>query len=166
MPREPLPGSKNGYEMKKLSYTHDALIDFIIENPMASEIEMAEYFKYSKIWISRLICSDGFQAALAKRKDEVINPVLAQTVEERVRNTTLKSLDIIDEKLEATQDPKLAMKFLELTAKAQSYGARSNPVNIQNNTYVVPMPQRMDSSAEWEKAHKRPDPLTIEGEVE
>lgn len=167
MARAPLPGSANGYELKKMSYTHDAIIDYIIENPMHTEIEIADHFKYSKIWISRLICSDGFQAALAKRKEEIINPALIQTVEERVRGTTLAALDVIDEKLETTRDPKLAIQFLEVTAKAAGYGARGQQVNVQNNTWVVPMPPTMQSSAEWEKAHQRPEGgILIEGETE
>lgn len=159
---DPLPGSKNGYEMKKISYTHDAVIDFIIENPMAGHQEIADHFGYSKVWISRLICSDAFQARLAKKKDIILNAVTA-SVEERVRETTLKALDIIDDKLDATSDPKLAMQFLTLTAKAQGYGARPAQ-NLQvNNTWIVPMPQRAPSSAEWEAAYNRPP---IEGEKE
>lgn len=160
---DPLPGSKNGYEMKKISYTHDAVIDYIIENPMAGHQEIADHFGYSKVWISRLICSDAFQARLAKKKDLILNAVTA-SVEERVRETTLKALDIIDDKLDATSDPKLAMQFLTLTAKAQGYGARPAQ-NLQvNNTWIVPMPARAPNAAEWEKAYaERP---IIEGSKE
>lgn len=160
---DPLPGSKNGYEMKKISYTHDAVIDYIIENPMAGHQEIADHFGYSKVWISRLICSDAFQARLAKKKDLILNTVAA-SVEERVRETTLKALDIIDDKLDATSDPKLAMQFLTLTAKAQGYGARQGPGVQVNNTWIVPMPQRAPSAAEWEKAYS--DRPIIEGSKE
>lgn len=159
---DPLPGSKNGYEMKKISYTHDAVIDFIIENPMAGHQEIAEHFGYSKVWISRLVCSDAFQARLAKKKDIVLNGIAA-SVEERMRETTLKALDILDDKLDATSDPKLAMQFLTLTAKAAGYGARGPSLQV-NNTWVVPMPTQAPSAAEWESRYTRGQ--TIEGKAE
>lgn len=150
--------------LKKVSYTHDAMIDEIIANPGISEIELAARFGFSKPWVNRLICSDAFQARLALRKEEIVDPSLTATVEERFRGVVVESLRIVQEKLEATDDPKLAMKVLELNARAQGYGAR--PTTVQNNTWVVPLPERAISSAAWERDQAARRGITIDQDPE
>lgn len=157
MSSTPLPGSKNGYELKKIGFTHDAIIDEIIANPGITEQELGDKFGYSKVWISRLICSDAFQQRLALRKGEIIDPMLTATVEERLRGVTMQAIQVVEDKLEATGDPKLAIQFLNLTVAARGYGARGGqPAPIQNN-FVVALPARAENSEQWAKA--------IEGEV-
>jgi hypothetical protein len=136
--------------LKKVRYTHDAMVDQIIANPGISEIELGQLFGYSKQWVSRLMCSDAFQARLALRKEEIIDPKLTATVEERMRGVALKSLDIILEKMEATNDPKLALKAFELTSKGMTYGARSP---VTNNTFVVALPGKFQDEKDWERRY-------------
>ncbi|HXV73590.1 MAG TPA: hypothetical protein VD713_02555 [Sphingomonadales bacterium] len=138
--------------LKKVSYTHDAMIDAIIANPAVSEIELAAQFGFSKPWVNRLICSDAFQARLALRKEELIDPGLTASAEERIRNLEFTSMEIVQEKLEATADPKLAMQVLEMTFKARAYGARgAGQGAITQNNYVVALPQPVKDAAEWAK---------------
>src|SRR6478752_9748015 len=87
--------------LKKCRYTHDAMVDAIIANPGISEIELGEMFGYSKQWVSRLMCSDAFQARLAVRKGEIIDPKLTATVAERIRGVAMRSLEVIMDNLEA-----------------------------------------------------------------
>src|SRR5512138_1039549 len=49
-------------EIKTLRYTHEAIADFLIANPMASQGEVARFFEYSEPWLSQIIHSDAFQA--------------------------------------------------------------------------------------------------------
>lgn len=152
MSHTPLDGTDYSRNiLKKVRYTHDAMIDEIIANPGVSEIALAEKFGFSKPWVNRLICSDAFQSRLALRKEELIDPVLAASAEERMRALEFVSMEIVQEKLELTQDPKLAMQVLEMTYKARSYGARiAGSGNLtQNNTYVVALPQPIKDAQEW-----------------
>jgi hypothetical protein len=142
--------------LKKVRYTHDAMIDQIIANPGVSEIELGELFGYSKQWVSRLMCSDAFQARLALRKEEIIDPKLTASVEERLRGVALTSLRIIQENLEANPNMGNAMKAAELTLKSSAYGAR-NAQQITNNNFVVALPPKIQNEKEWEAAF---NPLT------
>jgi hypothetical protein len=148
--------------LKKVRYTHDAMIDLIISNPEISEIELGEAFGYSKQWVSRLMCSDAFQARLALRREEIIDPKLTATVEERLRGVALESLKIIQDGLIANPTFGNAMKAAELTLKAGAYGARNqNPV--VNNTFVVALPDKIPNEKDWESKYAR-EPVTIDHE--
>lgn len=152
--------------LKKVRYTHDAMVDAIIANPGVSEIELGEMFGYSKQWVSRLMCSDAFQARLALRREEVIDPKLTATVEERIRNVAMKSLEIIAENLEANPTFGNAMKAAELTLKSGVYGARqAAPVT---NNFVVALPGKFANEKDWEARYNpqvRQDFDAIEGEI-
>lgn len=152
--------------LKKVRYTHDAMIDQIIANPGVSEIELGELFGYSKQWVSRLMCSDAFQARLALRREEIIDPKLTATVEERIRGAAMKSLDIILENLEANPNFGNAMKVAELTLKSAAYGAK--PTTITNNSFVVALPPVIPNEKTWEQTYNpnaaRIDDV-IEGEI-
>lgn len=167
MARTPLPGTDfSGKILKKVSYTHDAMIDEIIANPGIQENELAEIFGFSKAWVTRLICSDAFQARLALRKSELIDPKLLATAEERFRHGEMLALDIVADKLAVTKDAKLAMQFLNMTSKARAYGARAAGPSIVNNSYVVALPPVAQSAEEWQKDVTNRAQRIIEGDAE
>ena len=152
--------------LKKVRYTHDAMIDQIIGNPGISEKELAQVFGYSVQWVNRLLCSDAFQARLALRKEEVIDPKLTATVEERLRGLAMQSLEVIQEKLAATKDAKVALKALELCTKAQGYGAgQKGPVSVN---FVVALPTVAPTEKAWEDryAGSQGKSITFEGKAE
>lgn len=139
-------GAAHGIE--KVSYTHDAMIDLILMQPGISQQAIALYFGYSVPWVGRIIGSDSFQARLAQRKDEVVTPKIKDELENRMAVLADQSLTILQQKLQATQSPDLAVKALELSTKALGMGARVQNA-VQNNTYVVALPAKAPSEAEW-----------------
>lgn len=145
----PLESSKSGKTaIATVSYTHDGMIDLILAHPEMSQGEIAKYFGYTEGWVSRVMGSDAFNARLATRKSEIIDPKILASMEEKIKGLAHQSLDVIQRKLEATQSPDLAIKALELTTKALGMGAR--PQNaVQNNTYVVALPQKATDEAGW-----------------
>lgn len=130
----------------KLHYTHDAMIDLILQNPAVSQKELAGCFGYTAAWVGRVISSDSFQERLAKRKSDLVDPGLMASLEERLRNIAFKSADIIQQKLEQG-NVAVALKGLELSAKALAFGARPHKwgavvmhpqVNVQVNNQPQP----------------------------
>ena len=83
----------------RLTYTHEAMVDLILQEPTVSYEELAEIFSYSKGWIQRVVASDSFQARLAERKAQLIDPLIARSLNERLRGVTVRAIDIISEKL-------------------------------------------------------------------
>lgn len=113
----------------KVAYSHAAMIDLIIANPGISQNALANYFGYTPSWISQVISSDTFQGALAKRREEIVDPVLMATVKENFDALVLRSLDILQQKLNrpALEIPdNLALRALEIGSRAAGYGAKDS----------------------------------------
>ena len=80
---EPLMGTESAAgAIQRVKYTHDALIDMIIANPAVSQGQLATAFGYTQGWLSRVMNSDAFQARLAARKMEVVDPQLVLSIDE------------------------------------------------------------------------------------
>lgn len=145
----------SGSRLVRTHYTHEALIDVILAEPTLTQYELAERFNRGYNWISIIMGSDAFQAALAKRRDDVTDPFLIATIEERFRGLATQSLQVLAEKLETTKSADLALKALDISSKALGFGARAGTAggtNVQNN-FVVQLPNKIDSSDDWAAKH-------------
>lgn len=126
----------SGQAIARINYSHDGMIDLIIADPGISQNEIAAHFHYSAAWVSRVMSSDAFQARMAERTAQLVDPTLRLTVEQRFKALMLRSLEIIMEKLEgptAQVPAQLAIKALEVSARCAGYGARE-PVQVQPQT--------------------------------
>lgn len=146
--------------LARVKYSHDAMIDHMIENPTISQTELAAMFGYTGAWVSRVVNSDAFLARLAERKSDLVDPAIALTLDEKFRSLASQSLDIIQEKLHLTRNPDTALKALELSTRALGYGARQQNLNVQQN-FVVALPQKLATPEAWAAQHLAPAPITI-----
>jgi hypothetical protein len=155
----PLAGSKHGYALKKLRYTHDAMIDVLIENPAVKQYELADMFGVTKEWVSMLMCSDAFQARLAVRKADVIDPELAASFKQRMEVLALRSMSVLMQKMENAEEvpAAVAIQSLSIAAKGFGFGGAGNTqVNVDARSqtqFVVAMPGKAQSSLEWAAAY-------------
>lgn len=136
----------------RVSYSHDAMIDFILANPMAAQGQIASHFGYTQAWVSRIMNSDAFLARLAERKTELVDPTIVATIDEKLRALAAKSLDVVLDKLTVSGSPDMALKALEVSTKALGFGARQQNLNLQQN-FVVALPPKAASADEWALAH-------------
>jgi hypothetical protein len=114
----------------KLNYSHEAMVDLIIANPAISQNELARRFGYSAPWVSRVLASDAFQAKLAERSKEVVDPTVRQAVEEQFKGLVLRSLAILQEKLDRPTEQipdQLALRAFEISSRAAGYGGKPEP---------------------------------------
>lgn len=102
----------------RLNYTHEAMVDLIIAEPTVTTAELATIFGYSRGWISRVIASDSFQARYAARKSLLTDPIVAQSIDERLRGVAIHSLDLIREKLSSEESASYALDALGLATTA------------------------------------------------
>ena len=150
---QPLQGTEfSAGSLKKVNYTHDAMCDLIIAKPSISQNEIAMHFGYTQAWVSRVINSDAFQMRLAARKAELVDPTLVLSIEEKLKALTSASLDVLIDKLAATKSTEIAMKGVEIGAKALGYGARQQNVTVQQS-FVVAMPTPIQDQATWAQKH-------------
>jgi hypothetical protein len=139
--------------VQKLRYSHEAMIDIIVAEPGIKQNELAGKFGVSVPWISRIIGSDAFQGALAKRREELTDPFLVATITERMQGVANQALDVIAENLALTKNVDVALKAVDITSKALGFGAKvGNQTNVNNN-FVVALPPKAPSADEWAKSH-------------
>jgi hypothetical protein len=137
LPWNHLPGREHLPEIAKVSYTHDAMIDLIIANPMMSQGERAKHFGYTQSWVSIIESSDAFRARLEARKEELVDPTIRATIEERFRALATKSLEVLQKKLESPNvSDNLAIQAASLAAKSLGLGQGEKP--------AAPQPDRIE----------------------
>lgn len=107
-------------ELKKLSYTHDAMVDAILQEPTVTSAELAEIFGYSQAWVARILASDSFRARIAQRKSKLVDPIIARGLTERMRSVAIRSMEVIEEKLQQEPSAAYAMQALELATTGMS----------------------------------------------
>lgn len=135
--------------IQKVRYTHDAMIDLIVGNPWISQGELARHFGYTEGWVSQVIASDVFQARLAERRNEIVDPTLRATIEDKFKGLIERSYRVLMRKLEDGKvSDETVLKTLEVAARAAGYGSKSAQVNVQAN-FVAVVPAKAASSAEW-----------------
>jgi hypothetical protein len=143
----------SGNRLQRTHYSHEAMIDVILANPTMTQRELAKQFSRSENWISVVMGSDAFQAALAKRRDDVMDPFLVATIEERFRGLATQSLQVIADKLETSKNTDLALKALDISSKALGFGARGSGNSTVQNNFVVQLPPKMQDAAAWAEKH-------------
>lgn len=145
----------------KVRYTHDALIDMIIQNPNVSQNQLAATFGYTVGWISQVVNSDAFRERLAERKEEVVDPVLRMSLEERIRGAVDLSLQVIMQKLsDGGGNINAAIRVLEHGSRALGYGAQKQQTQVTVQNYVAIVPPKSLDGDSWVESH-RPAPGSV-----
>lgn len=132
---------------EKLNYSHKAMADAIIGTPGISQDRLAAMFGYTPGWVSQVVNSDGFQAYLKTRTEELVDPMLTASVEERLRGLVVKSIDVLQDKLNTDPRADTAAKALEIGSRALGYGAKAG-IEV-NQTYVVALPAKSPDARAW-----------------
>lgn len=155
-------------EIQKVSYTHEAMADYIIANPRASQGELAKAIGYTQAWVSQILSSDSFRAFFAKRKGDLVDPIIIASVDDLMNGVQRQALDMVAQQLEADSKvagkTALAVKMLEIGQRAAGYGARQ--ASVQVNNYVALIPQKSASALDWlQETGRAPiEPITVDME--
>ena len=144
---------ESGQVLAKPSYTHEAMVDMLVVNPMISQAALARHFGYTEGWVSRILRSDALQEMLAARRKEMIDPIVAQSLEKSFEALASRSAAVLMDKLDLpTVTADVAVKTLEVSSRALGYGAQKAGINIQQN-FVVAMPQKSVDGGSWVEEH-------------
>lgn len=109
-----------------LRYSPELFVDTLINNPDYSPKQLGEIFGKPQSWVAQVLASSNFQAALEPRRSELANPEYAMTLEERFRGLTIRSLTVLQEKMEAGKAVPdfVVIKIAELGIKALGMGQK------------------------------------------
>ena len=114
----------------RLRYSHEAMIDLIVMRPGISQNELAQTFGYTPAWVSVVMSTGMFRAALAARREELVDPAIRATLDERFQAVVTRSLEVLQEKLSAPSlaiPDNLALRAAEMGAKALGLGGNAPP---------------------------------------
>lgn len=142
---------RDGIVKGQLTYTHKAMMDLILANPTMPMEDLAEHFGVTKAWAKKVTMSDAFQAVLDKRREEIINPIIAESVTEKIRGLTTNTLDALNFRVDSG-----VVKTTELIEIARigmtSMGLLDMSDKVTNNNqFVVAMPSKVPNADEWAK---------------
>lgn len=118
-------GYDGGKAIEKIGFQHDMIIDAMLRQPRIQQKELAVMFGYSPGWMNRLVNSDSFQARIAERKAQLIDPGIARRLNARVAGVALQAVDVLSRKLDATESADLALEALGITASVVTRKAQS-----------------------------------------
>lgn len=142
---------REGVVKGQLTYTHKAMMDLILANPTMPMEDLAEHFGVTKAWAKKVTMSDAFQGLLDKRREEIINPIISESVTEKIRGLTTNTLDTLNARVESG-----VVKTTELIEIARigmtSMGLLDMSDKVTNNNqFVVAMPNKVADADEWAK---------------
>jgi hypothetical protein len=140
---------RQGVIKGQLTYTHKAMMDLVLANPTMSLKDLAEYFGVTEAWAKKVTMSDAFQAVLDKRREEIINPIISESVTEKIRGLTNNTLDMLNSRVELgiVKTPEL-IEIAKMGLTSQGLLDTSDKV-VNNNQFVVAMPNKVATSDEW-----------------
>jgi hypothetical protein len=130
----PNTGPGKGQPVQKLHYTHEAMIDLIIACPEISNEEIALRFGYTPSWISTVVVSDIFQAKLASRREQIIDPELRTSVRAQFKGLLERSMEILRHKMNAPAKDvpdQLAVQVAKMASTSLGFGVKETKVTIQ-----------------------------------
>lgn len=109
-----------------LRYSPELMVDIIINNQDYTPKELGQVFGRPQAWVAQVLASRSFQDALEPHRHLVLNPEYAMTLEERFRGLTIRSLTVLQEKLENGKSlPDMTVvKIAELGIKALGMGQK------------------------------------------
>lgn len=124
--------------VQKLHYTHEAMIDLIIAEPGIYNEELAARFGYSPSWISTVVVSDIFQAQLAKRREELIDPELRLSVKSKFAGLLERSMEILRKKMDVPADKvpdQLAIQVAKMAGQSLGFGVKETKVSVSETHF-------------------------------
>jgi hypothetical protein len=115
------------------------------------------------------MATDAFQAALAARREEIVDPVMRASAEEQTRGLYLRSLEILREKLAADSDhvaDNLALNVFRDSGKLLGYGARPPELTQPRETVAESLVKHADNLvALLRKERKVAEGDVIDGQI-
>lgn len=131
-------------ELKNISHVHEAVLNWLIAHPTKKLSECAAHFGYTQSWLSVMIHSNLFQAALKEKQEQVFSG-LAGTINDKLMAGADIGVTKLVEKLETSEDPKFIKETTTMMLEKLGFGAQTrvagagqvNNGPVQQNFYMA-----------------------------
>jgi len=81
-------------------YSPEAMVDLMIAEPHITPKQLAMRFGRPRSWLSSVLASEDFQAALAPRRSEISNPAFTASLRERFAALAIAAGDVLMERMD------------------------------------------------------------------
>lgn len=120
-----LPASR-GVGTAKALYSHEAMVDLMIEHPEYTHAQFAQHFGRTASWFSAVLASGAFQEVLEPKRHLILDPAIAATMDERFRALAIRSSTVLQQKLDSVGvADATVLKAVELGIKALGLGVKA-----------------------------------------
>jgi hypothetical protein len=126
-------------QIDKVSYTHEAVADWLLTNPGKKLSECAEAFGYTPPWLSTIIHSDAFQVYYAQRR-AALNLVIHGGIASQLQDITKKALQKLDAKLDDSEelDGNFILDVADKMLRNQGYAPGKSNISQTNIVNLPP----------------------------
>lgn len=154
-------------KVQETQAVHVAIADCMLANPQLSIAGLARMLGYSPAWVRTIARSELFQAYLAKRKGDLVDPLVTRSMENKIKDVIDASLDIVEDKLAVGGEGalQLAVKMLETLPKAAGMGQKNTNIQVNNSQYVALLPNPAPDAESWLKQAGKEAGEVIEHEI-
>jgi hypothetical protein len=141
------------------------MVELMVEQPGWTNKKLAAHFGKGAGWFASVLASDSFQLELDKRRGEIANPSLTATMDERFRALALRSLDVLQDKLDSKDvSDNIVLRAAEIGVKALGMGQVAPQVPAQQAGSVESLADRLIAAFEKQRGNVR-KPITVESDI-
>lgn len=157
----PMQAARQSSPPQNFLQAHMIIIDQLLMDPAITTTHLATRTGYSRNWLHKVMSSDAFQAKLAERQKAIIDPIIANSIKDRIQGLASRSLEIIEERMES-DDISLdnALLVFGVAGKALGLGQQKAVAPVTQQ-FVVHVPPRMESASAWASMHSGRPPATL-----
>jgi len=125
--------------IKRCSFTHDALAQWMIENPSSNLGDAAEHFGYTRGWLSCIIHSDAFQARYKELLDKA-DVVVIHDIPAKLRGIASQALEGLAAEVEVAstlggaQNRTFLKETSDMVLRRLGYGESKTSINVNNTS--------------------------------
>lgn len=130
-------------EIKSLSHTHMAIVDYLLGHPQVSLGDVARHFGYTQPWLSSIIHSEAFQAMLQEKQGYAFHHTVLP-LREKMFNAAHIAMDKIVNMLPEETDVRTVAQVADSMLDRLGFsskpigGAVGNLTINQQNNMIVP----------------------------
>lgn len=157
-------------KLANLSPTHEQMLNWLVLNPEKSQREMADHFGFTQSWVSSILHSDLFQAALKEKQDKVFSMVAASIPAKLARAADV-ALEKLTTKIEDTEDGEFLLDATDKILHRMGYAPQSarapagSPAVNQQNNFFITAADLNDARIVMQQNARLTTPVLIEAEV-
>lgn len=126
--------TKTNNTLTKVGHKHEAIMQWLLENPEAKLMDCAAHFQMTQTWLSIVIHSNAFQDAFQKYREDYYSAVVAD-LPDKLNGLINLAVDKLSEKMETCEDPQWIANTTDKLLGRLGYGTGGggSKINITTN---------------------------------